>query len=220
MLIARWIALSVGLVTALGIFTPAYAVNPRDYRDMHQYYRDLVAEQAKCLDESRRELEAKPTAAWTAEDVDGYLIQAYWTVCEGLQRYLYENQCLPESTQELAATEYIPAWPGNPLHAWAPMKVLAVEDGYCAGELVLQICPPEYYSGLVNPVPRSFELAVYGRDVEAKLPPGYDPGIAKPWVIVPKGVLILGGTHTESSASLRKKWARMKQQQKGNDIQN
>jgi hypothetical protein len=215
-----WLILGVTLATALGVIATAHAVDPRDYTDRKQYYRDLVTEQAESLDAAGQALQAKPAGERTDAEVDAYLTRAFWTVCDGLQCYLYENQSLPESLAELAETDYIPHWPGNPLLDWRPMRVLTVEDGYSAGDLVLQICPPEYYSGLVNPVPKSFELGVYGRSEEIPPPPGYDAGIATLWVVVPAGVLVLGGAHTESSASSRKKWARMKQQQKDEDIQN
>jgi hypothetical protein len=215
-----WLVLGITLATALGIIGTAHAADPRDYTDRKQYYRDLVTEQAETLDAARQALQAKPVRDWTDAEVDGYLTQAFWAVYYGLQSYLEENQCLPASTAGLAETEYIPHWPGNPLLDWQPMRVLTVDEGFTAGELVLQICPPEYYSGLIHPHPESFELGVYGRSQDVDLPARDDPSIGGPWVVVPAGVLIQGGMFTESSSSTRKKWARMKQRQKDEDIQN
>jgi hypothetical protein len=220
MIVRVILALIVAYTCTLGSALAADGIDPRMWTDPDQYEKDRIIQQAASLEAAKLALEAKPASEWTDADIDEYLNCAFWAVCYGMYCYVGKNHRLPESPVDLAETELLAHWPGNPLRGWQPMRVLAVDDGFSAGDLLLQICPPEYYSGLAQPVARSFEMAIYGRNEDTKPAQDHDPTVGCPWAQFPDGLLALGGMHTEPYTSTRKKWARRKEQQKAEDIQN
>jgi hypothetical protein len=183
-------------------------------------YRTRVQDKVADLAISRAVLESKDQAAWTPEEVQAYLHDSIWAICNGLTMYEYEYRRMPDKLSDMAGTEYAPVWPGNPYADWAPMEVLSVADGFKAGCFVLQVCPPEFYSNIKNPRPLSYELGIYGPDIEFASCNSVKPNDHNTWATIPEGVYEMIGGYTETTVSLRKKWARMKQQQKAEDIQN
>lgn len=182
--------------------------------------QERITQQAVALETSRKVLESKPAADWADTEIDTYLTSAFWLICYGMYYYIYEEYHVPESLDEYADERYFPSWPGNPLRDWQPIRILALADGFSAGDFVLQVCPPEYYSGLADPKPRSFVLGGYGRSIDGASPSQYDPTERNPWAVIPEGLLALSGMYTETYQSSRRKWAKRKQQEKAEDIQN
>jgi hypothetical protein len=183
-------------------------------------FRTRVQDKAVDLAKSRAVLESKASAEWTAEEIQAYLLDSLWTITYGLNLYEENNNRMPDELSDMSGTEYIPVWPGNPFADWAPMDVLGVTDGFKAGDLVLQVCPPEFYSRINNPIPLSFELGIYGENIAFAGLGNAEPSKYNTWATTPEGVYAMVGAYTETAAHMRKKWARRKQQQKDEDIQN
>lgn len=186
------------------IFTSAVAAT-----DLENYRKTVVVA-SEALAGSIAELKAMPRQEWTEARIQAYLRQATWAIYDGLLYHTQKLGSLPGDVASLAGTEYAPEWPGNPFADWAPMEVLLPEDGFKPGCLVMQVCPPEFYSDLRQPRPLSFELGIYGPDMKSA-----DLGSGRPvryntWAIVPEGTFYMLGAYTESVVSLQKKLDKIK----------
>lgn len=184
------------------MITPALAQN----ESLLAEYRARVQDQVVDLAKSRAVLESKDKADWTVVDIQSYLLDSIWEICDGLILYEYKNRHLPDELSDLSGTEYIPVWPGNAFSDWAPMEVLSVADGFKAGNLVLQVCPPEFYSVMNDPTPLSFELGIYGPDIKFASLNSAKPLAENTWATTPEGVYVMLGAYTETAAHMRKKW--------------
>jgi len=180
-------------------------------------------EQGRMAVEQRAEYEARlravDPAEWEPADLENYLYQAMSSAYLGIVFYLWEYRELPSDPQLVFGDSLAGEWPGNPLSDWQPMRVLDIAEGFSAGDLCMQICPPDYYSVMDKDAagdyitrPYNFELAVYGPTAEyAKF------GNAAPykknadWAQTPEGALYMVGAWRETVDMTVAKWEARKQ---------
>lgn len=204
------VALLSLMVWGACLITPALAIN----NSLLSEYRTRVQDKVVDLAKSRAVLEAKDQAEWTAVDIQTYLLDSLWAIYDGLIMYEYKNRLMPDELSDMNGTEYVPVWPGNPFADWAPMEVLGVEDGFKAGDFVLQLCPPEFYSGINSTLRLNFELGIYGPDKEFASLGTPRPNEHNTWATTPTGVYYMVGAYTETGTHLRaKREARKKQKE-------
>ncbi len=188
-------------VFILGLAIPALAVEHASYSE--QFLRDLHRSEAK-LAELKTQLQASPQL--DPATVDAYLVQCVWLVYSALCAYEmdYRDTFTPPADLHVLEGDYIAQWPQNPLHNWEPLRVLSLSDGFSPGDLVLQWCPPEFYSfvggsSLDNRQPVSFELGVYGAAEDCAPLFDVDKEQYNTWREVPAGTLFMIGTYTETA---------------------
>lgn len=202
------VSLILVILTVLGLVRPTLAIT---HQEEHEMLAGKISETQQGLEDALAVLHSKNQDEWTPLEIQQYLNQAMWAVDLGIVQYVGDHLELPSTVESLSGTDYIPHWPDNPFNGFQPVKLLTNADGFQAGELVYFPCPVEHYSGIKNPRPRSFELAVYGPDTEfarlgdAEPMPGNDK-----WVVVPEGALYMTGMFTESGKHLKEKIQRRK----------
>jgi hypothetical protein len=181
-------------------------------RPAHAWTDELLEMRKQCvLDMSAKftsvkaELEQIDPAAWTPEQHCAYINTANWVIYAGLALYTHANNSLPGDLSLLAGTEYIPEWPGNPYNGWQPMQVLSTSDEFSPGDVVWQICPTSFYSGVRNPQPKSCELSVYGPTLEFGSAFSPAPLKANTWATVPQGSVYMLGQNYERTEVTKKK---------------
>ena len=174
-------------------------------------YESSIAKIQQNLTDSEAVLRAPADGGWSDLDLEQHLHNALFAVYTGIVYYEYDNRELPTDVASLAGTKYVPNWPANPLNNFEPVQVLGLADEFSPGELVLQICPPEFYSKMNDSRPLSFELAVYGPTVEFAALGTAAPLKINTWAVTPEGALYMAGAHTETAISMREKWETMQQ---------
>jgi hypothetical protein len=169
--------------------------------------RQAVSDIAEQYKTNRTVLEQTDRSAWTLQQTSDYLYTSLDVVYDGLVFYFVKNGKLPATLESLKGTEYIPVWPDNPYNDWQPVRILSLADDFSAGDVVWQICPPEFYSYVRNTRPASCELSIYGPDVKYA-----DFGDAKPasgntkWAVIPEGAVFMLGQWAEPASVTRKKF--------------
>jgi hypothetical protein len=176
-----------------------------------QNYRKHVESAQGELSATRAVLEAKPQADWQPFEIQAYQAQVLWTVQAGLLLYRYEHKEMPADPASLAGTEYVPQWPANAFNGWKPVRVLGLSDGFQPGELTLQLCPREFYSYIKNPRPMSYQLSVFGPDMDFAHYGKAQALESNTWAEVPAGALYMIGAFNETSEQSRRKLEKMQQ---------
>jgi hypothetical protein len=157
-------------------------------------------------------LRHKPKAEWTKEEVEVYLFNAMYAVDYATIVYIDRNKQHPLDEQVLKDSGLLSHWPANPLRDWEPIRILSKSDEFSAGDIVKQLCGPELYSGLTNPVPLTYMITINGPSKD------YDP--SQPvkslftWATVPSGSVFVGGSKYMTSAEKRKKLAEREELQR------
>ena len=147
----------------------------------------------------QRVLESKPAAQWEDTEIEHYLWSALWYVLYANHVYDLEIGETAPDLHSLVDLGYMRFWPGNPLNDWEPIEVLAVHDEFSPGALVYQICPVDFYSGLEDPRPQSYELGIYGPTPEFGSRFDAETLELNTWAVLPSGILYNAGAHTEST---------------------
>jgi hypothetical protein len=196
-----------------------------------ELYQGMMEDALADAATQREVLEAKDPASWTAEDFEPYLRAATSAIGMAVSIYDLRHKALPASVDELREAKIIEDWPGNPFDGWQPpawmadgallpevspsnpfdgWQPMAWEEGsmnFKPGGLVFQVCPPEYYSGISNPRPRSFVLSTFGPTPDyvplRKLPP-------LEWAVLPPGTATLSAHRAQTTAETLKKLAERK----------
>jgi hypothetical protein len=162
--------------------------------------RQEVQATADIYNSIRAELELADPATWTVTQTNGYLNAALWVIYDGLKYYFMQNGKLPDTLQELAGTTYIPEWPANLYNDWKPIRILSLADGFSPGEVVWQICPPEFYSCIENTRPLSCELSIFGPDIKYGELGDAQPIKPNTWAVTPEGAVFMLGQYSEKAS--------------------
>jgi hypothetical protein len=188
------------LAIILSLSSSVWASNYSDNAD------ELLAQQAgviQQLHDAKAALQAKPQAEWTTAEISTYMDQAL--VFLGATAYVFDQRAAATDPSILMDNGYVAEWPGNPFNNWEPMKMNAASTNFSAGDLCLQICPLEDYSGYKNLVPRCFELSIFG---PAEDFPGKQdwltPNPNNHWASVPHGSYEILGYSTTTHTDLLK----------------
>lgn len=215
-----WTVTGSGIIVLFLILAYCLPVQAISNSERQTILERKVAETSTELQESLAALQAKPAEGWATVEIQLYLYKALWAVDYGVLLYHCEHGCLPDSLEMLSGTKYVPCWPVNPFNSFQPMEILTVGDGFRPGELVYQVCPPEYYSRIQHPIPLSFDLGIYGPNVsfeehgDANVMPGNDE-----WAVVPEGTVYMAGMVTESGKHLKEKWEKIQQEGGSNETE-
>jgi hypothetical protein len=148
----------------------------------------------------RAELELADPSTWSVTQTHNYLNAALWVIYDGLKYYNMQNGCLPDSLEQLGGTTYIPEWPANLYNEWKPIRILNLTDGFSPGDVVWQICPPEFYSCIKNTRPISCELGIYGPDIEYANLGDAQPLKSNTWAVTPEGAVFMLGQFAEKAS--------------------
>jgi hypothetical protein len=150
--------------------------------------------------ELRRKMQAQDPRLWTAALTRDYLQSCGWQIYMALVAAHASSFEGIDSMADLQASALIRNWPLNPFNGWQPMRVLALEDGFCAGDMVLQSAPLEFNSHLRTNLGFNFVLSVYGPHEN------YTPGNLTPvgldkqlWAVSPPGA---AGNYAAGSSEL------------------
>lgn len=202
---------------ALGVWTAAIAAgdHPIARQTLDQVKADETALQA-----ARATLESQETMG--EAELCAYLRKALWTVYNALNAYTIDKMDVPDDLQALVTEGYLSAWPDNPLNEWKPMRVLSLGDSFAPGDFVMQWAPSNRMS-FVGPVkdaklrPLSYALAVYGL-TEKTEPSGPHAALEhNSWVIIPRGIVALLDTYTESADEMLRKLQRIANEKSNQD---
>lgn len=112
------------------------------------------------LNAAEEVLRSKDQQEWSSQELENYLQMAMFVVYSDVLLYVDTHKQTPQSSRVLREQGFSEVWPGNPLNNWEPISWEG--DGFIPGNLVLQECPPELYSGLWNPRPMSFIMSING----------------------------------------------------------
>jgi hypothetical protein len=183
--------------------TPAAASSDRDgwVSEKLDVQRAFVADMLSCEDDLRGKLPAE----WQDSELQAYFSAALWNVYLGVLAYKYTYWQLPASAEDLTSEGFVTHWPANPCSSWGPMALRGPEEGFSAGDLTLQVCPPEFYSKLHDPRPLSFEISVAGPDPAFAALGDAEPIEQNSWAIVPEGALYMLGGYTTPVIKQREK---------------
>ena len=195
-LLASFVMLGAHLVLSTTQVASSERYKSKQLEYLHQYERAAIELQEKLTNMSDEQ--------WSDSDLESYFSHALNASHCAVAVYLEDNSYHPASMVELIGP-YLTQALGNPCASWEPIKLLRIEDGTSPGDMVLQICPPEYYS-LVNGelLPASYEIGVYA-------PFPYSPmqttvyGKNNAWATVPSGVLYQIGYYRDSYVDLQNK---------------
>jgi hypothetical protein len=105
---------------------------------------------------------------WPPAELDAYLSASLMLVSAGLEYQTASNQTLPFVLTPGSMQGWLKQWPGNPLNAWQPIRVLPEAGGYWPGDIAWVLSPPDKYgaaNGRLQPGP--YSLRIYG----GKAPP-------------------------------------------------
>ena len=163
---------------------------------MRNFQRDMASAEAV--------LKAKSPEAWTPKELEDYLFNALFTIYNAAQSYDLTNRHAPTSCEELRNSGLLTPWPGNPLNNWEPIKWDSANAEFSPGDLVMQICGPEFYSFPKHPTPMSFEISINGTTKE------YNPinpitYVPPTWAVVPPGTAFMAGFYVEPASKTTKK---------------
>jgi hypothetical protein len=195
-MVARVIGLYLAAVFCLLLATPTQSA-AKGTSELVSFSKDRMqnAQNKLALDENV--LKGKQQSEWTDKEIESYLFHALFSIYHAMNAYMFANRRIPSSWESLRDLGDLTPWPGNPLNNWEPIKWSVAPAEFKPGDLVLQICPPDYYSGLKNPVPLSFELSINGptEDYSPIDPFWYVPA---EWAVIPKGTAFIAGATTRS----------------------
>jgi len=175
-------------------------------KDTGTFFGEQRRHHARDMHDAEAVLKGKPQADWTDQESEKYLFNALFTVYFGLLEYLHENNSHPSSIAALDSSGIFSSdeWPRNPYNNWEPMSWGEASSGFSAGNMVIQLCPPQLYSGLkVAPHPMTFTLGVYGANEDYK--PINPPFALFDWDAVPTDAVFITGTRFSTTEEMRKK---------------
>ncbi len=132
--------------------------------EMMQRYEDELHKSEERMLASEAVLKSKPAEKWTAEEQEEYLQWAMYTIYYGFIIYKDIHRQLPQGSSVLMKMEIIEHWPGNPYNDWEPVRWGG--EGFVPGNIIVQECPPELYSGLWNPKPMTFIMSINGPSID------------------------------------------------------
>ncbi|MCC7477007.1 hypothetical protein IT575_00995 [bacterium] len=180
-------------------------IHPRAESDLRDFIQKSRA--------SRAVLESKAQADWTENELEEYLTNSLYAVYSAALIYNREFRSLPADSDSLRNSGYMAVedWPGNPFNSWEPIIWKASSFEFEAGNLVLQPCPPDWYSVPESPRPRSFTLSILGPTEDYQ--PLSPPSALFDWATVPRGaVLVVGARYPSVQQTLDKRKKVMEQQ--------
>ncbi|MCB1216087.1 hypothetical protein KDL44_01760 [bacterium] len=146
-------------------------------------------------------LTAKDSSEWTDEEVETYLFNAMFVIYDGIIIFLDTYDTLPGSSEALRNSGIVNDWPANPFNNWEPIKWENTE--FVAGDCVVQVCPPDMYSGLWNPRPMTFAISINGPSADYQ--PLATPESLYPWAPLPAGAVFQTAAMTEPASKTLKK---------------
>ena len=189
---------AVAIAAALSVH-PVHAMDRSELLD--QYIDESTSSYQSMMDKQEFLFLSQP--AWQDVEQSEYLFYAFWTVYNGVLAYKLDNDRLPTDLHEVVSGGYAPGWPVNPYDNWEPMRVVDSAAEFAPGCLVWQVCPPEEYSyiGAIaerNLIPLSFELGIYGPDLEFARLGAPEVMQFNNWAVVAKGTLYQAGSHRQT----------------------
>lgn len=199
------------LMVSVAAFLPNAALADHFPPALVQGQRDEVAAQRQRMADVASGLEGIDPVDWTPTQTYEYLQEALWTVYNGLNLYFYVNGELPDLAS-LAGTEYVPDWPANPYNSSEPIRILQLSDGFSAGDITFQICPPEFYSYPANPRPISCELSIFGPNLEFGELGNARPSKDNTWAATPPGAYLMLGQYAETASVTAEKFRQLEEQ--------
>jgi hypothetical protein len=199
------IGLAAILTVALILGVPVLA-QARPARDIASSFENTMRNHQRDMQDAEKVLRDKPQADWTPQELETYLFNALFAVYNANCAYVIMNRRVPESWETLRDLGALKPWPGNPLNNWEPIKWEVAPDKFSPGEIVLQICPPELYSGVDNPTPMTFVISINGptHDYEPVSAIWYKP---YKWATTPPGSVTIAGFYTQPATITRAKRA-------------
>ena len=138
-------------------------------------------------------LRSRKPDEWTQEELEEYLHKAMFVIYEGILIYKMDHRQLPQGSSVLMNMDIIESWPLNPLNEWEPIRWGG--EGFIPGNIIMQECPPELYTGLWNPKPMTFVMSINGSGVDyvPLIPLNYEISY---WAILPAGSAFITGAST------------------------
>ena len=176
-----------------------------DLRAMHEdWMRDFQTDLALAGDVLR----GKDSAEWTQEDIEAYLFNALHAIYNANNIYIDEHKQHPYDGKVLRNTGILSIWPGNPFNDWQPITWEAGYTGFVPGDVVVQLCPPDWYSGYVREIPLTYAMTINGPS-EDYLPLGsespYPIESIFDWDSVPRGTAYMTTSYYEPAWKTRPK---------------
>lgn len=168
------------------------------------YHAGKIAEYQTGVSDLRTELASIPPEDWSDAHLAEYSTDVFWLMYHAYTAYVFRNDRIPDSPDELVSAGLITDIPGNPLRGWESVQVLDTWDGFSAGDLVIQTAPVSHYS-LVGSFedydlrPLSFELAVYGPREDHFQGVAAAPAEGNTWASQPAGILVMAGVYCETA---------------------
>jgi hypothetical protein len=157
---------------------------------------------------AQQTLAGKAQSEWTQEEIEAYLFNALFAIYNADNLYVERNRQHPSDAQVLQDSGILSPWPGNPFNDWQPISWSSGSGEFSPGDIVLQLCPPEWYSGYDRLIPLTFVMSING-PAESYTPlqsadtfpiePIYD------WDIVPPGTVFMTTSYFEPAAKTRAK---------------
>lgn len=153
-------------------------------------------------------LASKSQSDWTQEEVESYLFNALFAIYNANNIYIERNRQHPYDAEMLRESRILTPWPENPLNAWEPISWSAGAGDFVPGDIVLQLCPVEWYSGFDRLIPLTYVLTINGPS--ATYTPIQDPNSypIEPiydWDTVPPGTAFMTTSYYEPASKTRPK---------------
>ena len=176
--------------------------------EMMQRFEDELHKSEEKMLTAQAVLKSKPAAEWTAAEQEEYLQWAMFVVYDGFLIYKDIHRQLPQGSNVLMKMDIIEHWPGNPYSNWEPIRWEG--EGFIPGNIVVQECPPELYSGLWNPKPMTFIMSINGPSVDY-VPQNEIKYQLKYWAVRPAGSACLTGASSSPHSEAYRQYLEHKQ---------
>lgn len=151
---------------------------------------------------------AKEPSEWTQDEIEEYLFNALHLVYNANNIYILEHRQHPYDYNVLMSMTS--KWPGNPFNDWEPIRILHYpgEAGiFSPGDIILQLCPPEYYSGYPRAVPKTYVMTINGPTENhiTQHQAGRFVMTMWDWDVIPAGTAFIAGSYYEKSEVTKRK---------------
>lgn len=187
------------MLYVIAIFVIVFPVmaNSAPVAQVKQYHNQEMIGFQSGLASAAAVLEGKQENTWTKLEIEDYLFNALYAIYQANIVFTHENGRLPNSAEELRDSGVLSPWPGNPFNKWEPITWRTSTEKFMPGDLVIQICPSSWYSGVNNPRPISNVLSINGptSDFEPTDTNALVPYFE--WATIPQGTAFIVGFYRE-----------------------
>lgn len=124
--------------------------------------RELLLDFSSKSQASESMLRSKDAVDWTQSEIDEYLYSSLLAIYYSTNIFILQNDRHPSSSEELTESGILEYWPLNPFNEWKPITWKPDSIEFSAGNIAVQLCPPDWYSRPNPPRPITYAISIFG----------------------------------------------------------